>query len=366
MLLLIFFKMIKRKVKCMAYLMPVKDEKEIKSLGVSAVRTYATKLSETYKKIMDGDFVYCHACNEFHPSNTFYNDKRYASGLYPICKKGLLEEATDYDKTNKVYIDNRDKTIKVFQKLDLPFIDSVYQSALQTTQEAAGEKNRSTAYQHSLVTIKSLPQYRGLTFENSEFGDLGNPDDEQLSKRKPRKEIIKLFGSGFSNEDYLYLQDQYDDWCSRTQVDSKSQQTYVAQICMQLLDIYKDRKSNKDVTKKLDALDKLMNAANLQPKQNVSNSANDSLTFGQLIEKWENEKPIPEPTEEFKDVDGIGKYIRVWFTGWLSKALGLRANVFTKEYDDEISKYTVVKPDADDENTSDEVYEQIFGTTGGE
>ena len=121
-----------------------------------------------------------------------------------------------------------------------------------------------------------------------------------------------------------------------------------------------------DVTKKLDALDKLMNAANLQPKQNVSNSANDSLTFGQLIEKWENEKPIPEPTEEFKDVDGIGKYIRVWFTGWLSKALGLRANVFTKEYDDEISKYTVVKPDADDENTSDEVYEQIFGTTGGE
>ena len=350
----------------MAYLMPVKDEKEIKSLGVSAVRTYANKLSETYKKIMDGDFVYCHKCNDFHPTTSFYNDKRYASGLYPICKKGLLEEATDYDKDNKVYVDNREKTIKVFQKLDIPFIDSVYQSALQSTQEAAGEKNRATAFQHTLTIIKSLPQYRGLTFDNSEFGDLGNPDDEQLSKRKARKEIVKLFGSGFSNEDYLYLQDQYDDWCARTQVDSKSQQTYLIQICMQLLDIYKDRKSGKDPTKKIEALNKLMDAANLQPKQNVSNAATDSLTFGQLIEKWEMEEPIPEPTEEFKDVDGIGKYIRVWFTGWLSKALGLKANVFTKEYDEEITKYTVSKPEEFEEGTSTDIYDRLFAAEGGD
>ena len=140
--------------------------------------------------------------------------------------------ATDYDKKEKVYVDNRDKTIKVFQMLDIPFIDSVYQSALQTTQEAVGEKNRATAYQHSLTIIKSLPQYKGKTFADSDFGDAGNPDDEQLSKRKPRREIVKLFGHGFSNDDYLFLQDQYDDWCARTQVDSKSQQTYVVQICM--------------------------------------------------------------------------------------------------------------------------------------
>lgn len=350
----------------MAYLMPAKDEKEIKSLGVSAVRTYAVKLGETYNKIINGDYVYCHACNDFHPVSSFYNDKRYGSGLYPICKKGLLAEATDYDKDKKIYIDNREKTIKVFKKLDLPFIDSIYQSALQTTQEAAGEKNRATAFQHMLTIIKSLPQYKGLTFDNSEFGDTGNPDDKQLSKRQPRKEIIKLFGGGFSNEDYLYLQDQYDDWCARTQVDSKSQQTYVTQICLTLLDIYKDRKLNKDVTKKLESLDKLMNAANLQPKQNVSNAATDSLTFGQLIEKWENEDPIPEPTEEFKDVDGIGKYIRVWFTGWLSKALGLKANVFTEEYDEEIKKYTVDKPDEYEEGTSNDIYDRLFGTEGGD
>lgn len=343
-----------------------KGDAEIQMLGVKAVKDYAKKISDTYGKIMNGDYVYCHGCNEFHASNNFYNDKRFASGLYPLCKKTLIDLATDYDKKEKIRVDNREKTIKVFQMLDIPFIDQVYQSALQTTQEAVGEKNRSTAFQHMLTIVKSLPQYKGLTFENSEFGDLGNPDDEQLSKRKPRKEIVKLFGSGFSNEDYLYLQDQYDDWCARTQVDSKSQQTYVAQICLQLLDIYKDRKSNKDVTKKLDALDKLMNSANLQPKQNVSNAATDSLTFGQLIEKWEEEKPIPEPSEEFKDVDGIGKYIRVWFTGWLSKALGLKANVFTEEYDEEISKYTVTKPDELEDDGTTDIYDRLFGNEGGD
>lgn len=346
--------------------MDSKKEPEIRMLGVKAVKDYAIKLGATYDKIINGDYVYCHGCNEFHAANNFYNDKRFGSGLYPLCKKQLTELATDYDKKEKIRIDNREKTIKVFQMLDIPFIDSLYQSALQSTQEAVGEKNRATAFQQVLTIVKSLPQYKGKTFENSEFGDLGNPDDEQLSKRKPRREIVKLFGSGFSNEDYLYLQDQYDDWCARTQVDSKSQQTYVSQICLQLLDIYKDRKSNKDVTKKLDALDKLMNSAHLQPKQNTSNAATDSLTFGQLIEKWEEEKPIPEPTEEFADCDNIGKYIRVWFTGWLSKALGLKANVYTQEYDEEIAKYSVTKPEYTEEGNADEIYEHLFGSEGGD
>ena len=350
----------------MANLMDAKDEKEIQMLGVKAVKEYAKKISDVYTKIMDGKLVFCHGCNEFHSTENFYNDKRFASGLYPLCKKTLLGMATDYDKKEKVYIDNREKTIKVFQMLDTPFVDSVYQSALQTTQEAVGEKNRATAYQHALTILRSLPQYKGKTFADSDFGDAGNPDDEQLSKRKPRREIVKLFGHGFSNDDYLFLQDQYDDWCARTQVDSKSQQTYVVQICMQLLDIYKDRKTNKNVSDKLQSLDRLMNSANLQPKQNVGNAATDSLTFGQLIEKWEETKPIPEPSEEFKDVDGIGKYIRVWFTGWLSKALGLKANVFTKEYDEEISKYTVAKPEEYEEGTSNEIYDRLFSNEGGD
>lgn len=342
----------------MANLKPALSEDNVKRRSAPELRKAYIDLANEYNKIVDGKVYFCHKCNEFHTLTSFYSDKRYASGLYPDCKQSLLEEATDYDKSTKTYKDNKEKTIKVFKKLDIPFIDSLYKSALVSTQIEEGEKIRQTAYQHLLTMVKSLPQYKTLHFENSEFDD----DDEIVelqNKRTARKEIKRLFGSGFTEADYVYLQDQYDDWRARTQVDSKSQETYVMQICLQLLDIDKDRKAGKDVTNKLKALDTLMNAANLQPKQNVSNAATDSLSFGQLIEKFENEKPIPEPDPEFKDVNGIGKLLRVYFAGHLSKALGLK-NCYSQEYEEEIAQYTVEPPRAREDITSD-TYQQIFG-----
>lgn len=346
----------------MAYLKPALTPDEVKRAGVAQIREQYNALAVNYNKLIEGHLLFCHACNEFHPEESFYSDKRYASGYYPECKKALLLQATDYDKKTNKYSDNREKTMAVFRKLDLPFIESVYQSALSSVQAEAGEKIRQTAYQQMLVMVKSLPNWRGMTWKDSDY------DNEEVvefeGNRHARKEIKKIFGSGFSESDYVFLQDQYDDWRARTQVDSKSQETYVMQICLQLLDIDKDRKNGKDVSNKLKALDILMNAANLQPKQNVANAATDSLTFGQLIEKWEQEKPIPEPAPEFKDVDGIGTYIRVWFTGHLAKALNLK-NAFSQEYDDYIKTYTVSKPEVQEEGRADDIYNSIFGKDNG-
>lgn len=348
----------------MARLIQPKTESEIRKLGVANVRQAYLDLARDYNRIIDGNVYYCHKCNDFHSQEAFYNDNRFASGLFPECKKSLLSEACDYDKSTDSYVDNREKTIDVFHKLDLPFLEPLYQSALKSVSEKMGERNKSTAYQHMLTMVKTLDQYKKLHWKDSDFGIEDSDDVIQMSKRKPRKEIIKIFGNGFTNEEYLYLQDQYDDWCARTQVDSKSQQTYVVRICHKLLDIWKAEQNGADTTKLDDSLNKLMEGANLQPRQNVSNAATDSLTFGQLIERWEEEKPIPEASSEFKDVDGIGKYIRVWFTGWLSKALGLKANVFTKEYEEEIAKYTVNKPEYTEEGSADDVYDRLFGTEG--
>lgn len=356
----------KRKVIIIAFLKQAKTPQEIKMIGVAAVRNAYNDLASDYNKIIDYDWLFCHKCGEFLAATTFYTDDRFATGKFPICKRCVMAMVEQRKNKNDKPNETKESVQEVLRLMDLPYIDSFYEDCVKGAYDEAKEKNRTSPFTTYNTAVRSLPQWKGMTWKDSDFGINGNPDDDQLSKRKPRKEIVKLFGSGFSNEDYLYLQDQYDDWCSRTQVDSKSQQTYVAQICMQLLDIYKDRKASRDVTKKLDALDKLMNSARLQPKQNVDNSAADSLTFGQLIEKWENEKPIPEPSDEFKDVDGIGKYIRVWFTGWLSKALGLKANVFTQEYDEEISKYVVEKPDELEEGTSSDIYDRLFGSEGGD
>lgn len=346
----------------MAHLKQAKTEEEIKKLTVTNVKKAYNELAADYNKLINLDYIYCPCCGEFRSHKAFYESKKTKSGLeHFACKICILDLATDYDKKTGVRSDNREKTIEVFRKLDLPFIESAYNSALDSVAEAVNEKNRSTAFQQLLVMVKSLPNWKGKTFKDSEFAEDGEVI-EFTSNRKPRKEIMKIFGSGFTSDDYLYLQDQYDDWKSRTQIDSKSQETYIVQICFKQLEIWKAQKLGKDTDKMIKSLNELMNAANLQPKQNVGNAATDSLTFGQLIEKWELEEPIPEPQNEFKDPDKIGKFIRVWFKGALMRALGLDGG-YAKEYDDYVSKYTVQKPtNIDDDDSVDEsMYTKVFG-----
>ena len=346
--------------------MPSKTDKEIRMLGVAAVREYANKLSETYNKMLNGDLVYCHGCNEYHAVSNFYNDKRFGSGLYPLCKKNLIELATDYDKENKIRVDNKKKTIKVFQMLDIPFIDSLYQSALQTTQDAVGEKNRGTAFQHCLTMVKSLPQYSKLHFEDSEFDDDYVDDESEKINENSRtlKQAIKRFGKNYNSADLIFLENEYQDWIKRYACDTKAQEILFKRICCKELEIDKAQKLGKD-TKEMDkTLQDLMGSLQVKPNQSNSNALTEAKTFGQLIQRWEDDydggKPVPEPDEDFKDVDKIGLYLDVFFKGHLAKMVEIK-NAFSRLYDRFMAKYTVTKPQYNEDTDSEELFDQIFG-----
>lgn len=340
---------------------PISDA-ELKKITVVNLRNEYKKLANFYQRIMNNELIYCSHCGQWKSAAIFYSSKESPDGIeHYACKECILNECTDYDKKTNIRTDNREKTIETFRRLNWYFDENVYNEQLQKLSEQTGEKIRSTAVQQWIVMRASLNDYRSKTFSDSVFL---NEDDEIInltSKRKPRKEIIKLFGSGFTTEDYLYLQDQYDDWCARTEVDSKSQQTYIVRICFKLLDIYKAQKAGKD-TEKLDkSLNDLLAAANLQPRQNVGNASTDTLTFSQLISKWELEKPVPTPDPELCDVSGIGKKIRVWFGGWLANALGLDVPQ-SQEYIEEVEKYTVTKPSVEEKEGSSAIYQKMYGS----
>ena len=340
---------------------PISDA-ELKKITVVNLRNEYKKLANFYQRIMNNELIYCSHCGQWKSAAIFYSSKESPDGIeHYACKECILNECTDYDKKTNIRTDNREKTIETFRRLNWYFDENVYNEQLQKLSEQTGEKIRSTAVQQWIVMRASLNDYRSKTFSDSVFL---NEDDEIInltSKRKPRKEIIKLFGSCFTTEDYLYLQDQYDDWCARTEVDSKSQQTYIVRICFKLLDIYKAQKAGKD-TEKLDkSLNDLLAAANLQPRQNVGNASTDTLTFSQLISKWELEKPVPTPDPELCDVSGIGKKIRVWFGGWLANALGLDVPQ-SQEYLEEVEKYTVTKPSVEEKEGSSAIYQKMYGS----
>ena len=337
------------------------SENDLRKLRLPDVKKSYLTLADDYNKIINGDVIYCNKCNSFYKESMFYRDTNYASGKFPICKSCIMkmveQRKSDKDEPNET----KESVQKVLMFMDLPYDDAFYNDCVKSSLDDTKQIKRSP-FSIYITCLKSLPQYRNKTWEDSDFGSSESCYNELVTNKKPRKEIVKLFGRGFSNDDYLYLQDQYDSWCSRTQVDGKSQQTYIIRICFKLLDIYKAQKAGKDTDKLDRSLNELLGAANLQPRQNVGNAATDNLTFGQLIEKWENEEPIPEPSEEFKDVDKISEYVRVWFKGALSRSLNLD-NGYSKEYDDYIEKYTVKKPEyiGDDGGDSQSIYSQIFG-----
>ena len=103
----------------------------------------------------------------------------------------------------------------------------------------------------------------------------------------------------------------------------------------------------------------------MQPKQNHNESNSNAQTFGTLIDKWENTRPIPEIDEDLRDVDKIGLYLDVFFKGHLAKMMGLKnglSNLYTKF----MKKYTVERPEYDDDEDGEALFDAIFGNSANE
>lgn len=346
----------------MAYMPQAKDEQEIKALSVSNVRKEYLKLAEAYNKIIDNKVLKCPACDEFISTyEGFYTDKRYVTGYYPECKRCVKAQVEQRTNSRQEPNETVESVQKMLLKMDLPYIDSLYMAQVKNVADASSEKNRHSAFAQYIVAIKSLPQYNTKTWADSEFApdDDMNPDYEQKEVKKTIKAGRKRFGN-YPNEDLMFLEDEYQDWTTRYSCESKAQELLFKRICFKELEIDKAQKSGRD-TKEMDkTLQELMSSLSVKPSQKNSNSLTETMTFGQLIDKWEQEKPIPEPDEEFKDVDKIGLYIDVFFKGHLSKMMGLK-NAFSALYERYIAKYTVKKPEYDEDVDSEVLFDKIFG-----
>ena len=346
----------------MAYMPQAKDEQDIKALSVSNVRKEYLKLAEAYNKIIDNKVLKCPICNEFISTGEgFYTDRRYATGYFPECKKCVKAQVEQRANSRQEPNETVESVQKMLLKMDLPYIDSLYKAQVKNVADASSEKNRHSAFSQYIVAIKSLPQYNTKTWADSEFApdDDANPDYEQKEVKKTIKAGRKRFGN-YPNEDLMFLENEYQDWTTRYACESKAQELLFKRICFKQLEIDKAQKSGRE-TKDMDkTLQELMSSLSVKPSQKNSNSLTESMTFGQLIDKWEQEKPIPEPDEEFKDVDKIGLYIDVFFKGHLSKMMGLK-NAFSALYERYIAKYTVSKPEYDEDVDSEVLFDKIFG-----
>lgn len=180
---------------------------------------------------------------------------------------------------------------------------------------------------------------------------------------KVTQRMIKNWGRGLDDQDYLFLEDHYQNLITRHECKTAAQEILFKRIAKAELNCEKadatgDTKKIKEAN---DNLQNLMGSAQIKPNQTNDNALAETNTFGTLIQKQEEEEPIPEPSPEWQDVDGIGKYFRVWVLGTLLKMFNLK-NPYQDEFDEEFERYTAHKPETNEDDATDtSLRETIFG-----
>ena len=346
----------------MAFMKQAKTEEEIKRLTVANVKKAYNELASDYNKLIEQDYIICPTCGDPISRANFYMDKRYAIGVYPECKKCILAEVEQRKNKNDKPNETKDSVKRILHKMDLPYIDSLYESCCKDVADEVNEKNRRSPFLAYLVPIKSLPQYKDKTWEDSEF-ELGVITEEEETKinAKTIKSGKKRFGLGLSNEDYMFLENQYQDWVSRFECSTKTQEEIFERLSFKKWEINKATRSGQS-TKDLDkTYQELMTTANIAPRQTGMDTMSDAHTFGTLIQKYEETRPVPEIDKDLEDVDKIGLYIDTFYRGHACKMLNIK-NAFSHLYEKVMNKYVVKPPEYNDVTDSEILFEKIFGS----
>lgn len=290
--------------------------------------------------------IKCLNCKEVKSSSmvNFYSNNHplFSTDKLEVCKDCILEYIGDKNSNGFIA-----RILTVLSLLDRPFIMSKWE-------KCGGEWGKY------ITQISSLPQNKNLRHSDGDSNKKNNTKESNFNILDANRlsdsdytdeELVQLsrfWGKGIDIEDLEFLQSEYQKFINSYECDSYAMELLFQEASQQRLSIKKLRLENKSVDKELKTLQDILGSANIKPAQESGANAVEQSTFGTLIKKYENERPVPDPDDAWKDVDGIGKYISVWFFGHFSKMLGIK-NEHSDLYDKELKNYTVDTPLYEDE-----------------
>ena len=317
----------------------------------------------------------CLCCGKSYVDSSYYNSNSVfynGTGKIPYCKncieKFYQHFLTKY-KDEGYLMPERMAVKRLCMALDVYYREDIFNSSLKRS----NEEDINTSPMSQYMRVIQLYQYNRNkeTYDNTLIKDIEKEQEKEVIMGTPvvvsddfeaDEKTIDFFGAGFSNNDYKFLKKEYNDWTSRHECITKAQEEVFKDICFNRLQNLKALQKGEDTKDITASFQKMLDSGKLQPKQNSGDTTADNQTFGTLIDKWENTRPLPEIDEELKDVDKIAWYIDVFFKGHLSKMMGLKnglSNLYTKF----MKKYTVEKPEYNDEENSEVLFDAIFGNS---
>ncbi len=325
---------------------------------------------------VSSDRAICHKCGiqyGRHKGNfpVSYAILHKGVGYVPVCKDCI-------DKMYNGYLSQcnnaRDAVRQMCRKLDLYWSDSVF--------EVVSRKSTTRSMMTQYIAKINSTTYAGKSYDDtlSEEGTLWNfahntteeverdktdtipasSDDEEVPE-----EILDFWGTDYDHDMYDILEKKfayYKESLQKTRTIDLGAERLLRQLCILEATIDRDNAAGRSVEKSVNTYNTLLGSLNLKPtqKKDDGDAAIDNTPFGVWIRRWENQRPIPEPDPELQDVDGIIKYISIWYLGHLCKMLGIK-NTYCKLYEDELAKMRIERPEYEDED-DETMFNDIFGS----
>jgi hypothetical protein len=274
----------------------------------------------------------CTACGEDkRPAIDFYLSRsklyKFNDGRMPVCKECLSKL---FKELNAKYSDEVKALYHLCMLFDIYFDRDLVEKS-SANNNFSEEDNLLKSY---MKNVNSLNQYK---FKDSMSSDCVVLDDNLLESKKEEVEINNktLFevtdkmevrwGASLPIEDYMFLESKYKEFTDVYECRTPAQRLIFEQIAKCLLRGEKALKKDNDVAfeKMNNMVSKLMTDGNIKPIQEASVAEDDTATWGKWINLIEQERPIGEPCEQFKDVDKISTYITKWFTRQMQRVFDL-------------------------------------------
>lgn len=291
-------------------------------------------------------------------------------GYLPVCRH-CVEEM--YEHYKSVLGDEKAAIRRICMKFDIYWSEKVYNMLNKTSttnSRVLGYISRSNLYQVEGKTYDdTLDEEAAASLDDSLW--LRRDDSDESSDKilevtpfEIDQDTVDFWGPGLRPSMYMELEQRRRYWVNHLPKGVELDigiEALIRQICNLEVDINRDRAAGKSVDKAIATYNTLLGSAMLKPSQKTDgvDSSLEKTPFGVWIKRWEDKRPIPEPDQEMKDVDGIVRYVDIWFRGHLAKMLGLK-NAYSSLYEQEIAKTRINRPEFDDED-DESFFSDVFG-----
>ena len=277
---------------------------ETKQRGRPKTNSPVNKIKKQENSIAKNSDMYCTYCGKFKNESEFYKS---TSTIYkhfekiPVCKKCLVkmyDELVEHFQSEKLALYN------ICMELNIPFVESIYLASVDS---------KTNTLQATITKINSLPQYKGMTFKDSD--GLTSKSEEiretnkDLVKMKTfdKEEAIIRWGNTWNEYELNKLELFYHDMMAKNRIETPQDDDYLKKLSMLSIKIDEAIISGESTKAKSlgDLYSKYMQDAKFRAQDMTDADKQGGIrTFSQIYAEVERDDFIP-PWEKFANMFGV-------------------------------------------------------------